>query len=53
LRFTDAVKEELDDHIEDPVMQFDSDFAFMTLELVKFIDALIKAFGGESEIEPV
>lgn len=53
LRFTDTVKEELDDHAEDPIMQFDSDFAFMTGELSKFIDEVITAFGGESEGEPV
>ena len=53
LRFTDTIKEELDDYAEDPAMQFDSDFAFMTLELSKFIDEVIMAFGGESELEPV
>jgi recombination associated protein RdgC len=53
LRFTDTVKEELDDHAEDPAQQFDSDFAFMTLELSTFIEEVIKAFGGESEGEPV
>jgi recombination associated protein RdgC len=53
LRFTDTVKEELDDHAEDPTLQFDSDFAFMTLELSRFIDEVITAFGGESEGEPV
>jgi recombination associated protein RdgC len=53
LRFTDTIKEELDDYAEDPAMQFDSDFAFMSLELSKFIEAVIKAFGGESEVEPV
>ncbi len=53
LRFTDTVKDEQDDHAEDPAMQFDSDFAFMALELSKFIDEVITAFGGESEAEPV
>ena len=53
LRFTDTIKEELDDYAEDPAMQFDSDFAFMTLELSKFIEEVIMAFGGESELEPV
>ena len=53
LRFTDTIKEELDEHAEDPAMQFDSDFAFMSLELSKFIDEVINAFGGESEAEPV
>jgi len=53
LRFTDTIKEERDDYAEDPAMQFDSDFAFMTLELSKFIEEVIMAFGGESEIEPV
>jgi recombination associated protein RdgC len=53
LRFTDALKQEMDQEHEDPVVQFDSDFAFMTLELSRFIDELIAAFGGESEAEPV
>ena len=34
-------------------MQFDSDFAFRVLELSKFIDEVINAFGGASEAEPV
>ena len=53
LRFTDTVKQELDNGHEDPAVQFDSDFAFMTLELSKFIDELIAAFGGENVAEPV
>ena len=53
LRFTDTIKEELDDYAEDPAMQFDSDFAFMTLELSKFIKEVIMAFGGEIEVERV
>ncbi len=53
LRFTDTVKQELDSGHEDPAMQFDSDFAFMTLELSTFIDELIAAFGGEHVSEPV
>lgn len=53
LRFTDTVKAEQDEMIDDPAQQFDSDFALMSLELSKFIEAVIKAFGGESEIEPV
>jgi len=43
----------MDEEHEDPVVQFDSDFAFMTLELSKFVDELITAFGGENEAEPV
>lgn len=53
LRFTDALKQEMDEEHEDPVVQFDSDFAFMTLELSKFIAELVAAFGGESDAEPV
>jgi recombination associated protein RdgC len=53
LRFTDALKQEMDEEHEDPVVQFDSDFAFMSGELSLFIKALIDAFGGESEAEPV
>ena len=53
LRFTDTIKEELDDHIEDPAMQFASDFAFMKLELSKYIEAVVMGFGGESEGEAV
>jgi len=53
LRLTDTLRQELDEEHEDPAVQFDSDFAFMTLELSKFIDELIGAFGGESEAEPI
>lgn len=53
LRFTDTVKEGQEDYVEDPAMQFDSDFALMTLELANFIEELMEAFGGESEAEPV
>ena len=53
LRFTDTLKQEMDEEHEDPRVQFDSDFAFMTLELSAFIQALIGAFGGENEAEPV
>ncbi|MCW8828686.1 MAG: recombination-associated protein RdgC [Gammaproteobacteria bacterium] len=53
LRFTDALKQEMDQEHEDPVVQFDSDFAFMTVELSKFIAELIVALGGENEAEPV
>ena len=53
LRFTDALKQEMDDSHEDPRVQFDSDFAFMTAELSKFIAELIAAFGGENDAEPV
>ena len=41
------------DHVDDAAAQFDSDFAFMSLELSGFIEALMAAFGGESEAEPV
>jgi hypothetical protein len=40
-------------HLTLLVQKFDSDFALMSLEMSKFIDAMIKAFGGESEIGPV
>lgn len=53
LRFTDTVKQEIDSGHEDPTVQFDSDFAFMTGELSTFIDELIAAFGGENVVEPV
>ncbi len=53
LRFTDTVKQELDTGHEDPAVQFDSDFAFMTLELSTFLEELIAAFGGEHVYEPV
>ncbi len=36
------MKQELDSDHEDPAVQFDSDFAFMTLELSKFIDELME-----------
>lgn len=53
LRPSDTLRQEMDDEHEDPAVQFDSDFAFMTLELSKFIEELIAAFGGESEAQPV
>lgn len=53
LRLSDTLRQELDEEHEDPVVQFDSDFAFMTLELSKFIDELIAAFGGENESQPI
>lgn len=53
LRFTDTLKEEMDEEHEDPIVQFDSDFAFMTLELSRFIKEVIAAFGGEHQVEPV
>ena len=52
-RFTGSLKGELDAHAEDPAIQFDSDFTFMTLELSKFIEKVIKAFGGASEIDSI
>ncbi|MFO7593193.1 MAG: recombination-associated protein RdgC [Pseudomonadota bacterium] len=53
LRFGDALKQELEEGHEDPVVQFDSDFALMTLELSKLINELVDALGGENEVEPV
>lgn len=53
LRFTDTLRAEMDEDYEDAAQQFDSDFAFMTLELSRFITELIAAFGGELEAEPV
>lgn len=50
LRFEDVVAEELaylDDADEAAV--FDAQFALMTLELARFIPALVNAFGGENE----
>ncbi len=48
LRFEDVVTEELDDlDSADEAALFDAQFALMTLELERFIPAVITAFGGE------
>lgn len=51
LRFSDVIKEraaEVGDG-DDEAVRFDSDFAIMTLELARFIPALLQAFGGINE----
>ncbi len=49
LRFLDVVQEEAENSYGDDVAScFDTDFALMTLELSRFIPALIEAFGGLS-----
>lgn len=47
LRFTDLVMEEAgDSHADDQAARFDADFALMSLELSRFIPAMLEAFGG-------
>lgn len=53
LRPSDTLRQEMDEGHDDPVAQFDSEVAFMTLELSRFIGELIAALGGEHEAEPV
>ncbi len=53
LRLTDTLRQEMDEEYEDPVVQFDSDFAFMTLEVSKLIQDLLAALGGENDTPPV
>jgi recombination associated protein RdgC len=45
LRFTDALREQMDSQ-DDPRAAFDQEFAVMTMELAKFLDGLLPAFGG-------
>lgn len=48
LRFLELVLEEAADvDADDAVARFDADFALLTLELSRFIPALLDAFGGE------
>ncbi len=50
LKFADALIEKADaDGADTAAEVFDNDFAVMSLELAAFIDALIEAFGGESQ----
>ena len=50
LKFDDKIQEQANDrNPETKAEQFDTDFAIMTLELKVFIQALLKAFGGENE----
>lgn len=47
LKFEDAISDQANDrNPETKAEQFDADFAIMTLELKKFIHALLTAFGG-------
>lgn len=50
LKFCDLIQEQAsNENAEDAAAQFDVDFSIMTLELAKFIKALISAFGGEDQ----
>lgn len=52
LRFSDVLQEEAADAgAEDAVARFDADFALMTLELSRFVPAMLDAFGGEEQME--
>jgi len=47
LRFSDIVQEQANDtEAEDVATRFDVDFSIMALELSRFIEALVNAFGG-------
>ncbi|HEC16477.1 MAG TPA: recombination-associated protein RdgC [Sedimenticola sp.] len=53
LRFLDLIQEAAADmEADDEASRFDADFSLMTLELSRFIPALMKAFGGEDESAP-
>ena len=50
LRFADLVQEQASEvDADDAATRFDVDFAIMSLELARFIDALASAFGGIPE----
>ncbi len=46
LRF-DAVDESDTSDLDDPLARFDADFAFMSLEVLRFVPILLQALGGE------
>ncbi len=53
LRFSDIVQEQANDvEAEDVATRFDVDFSIMALELSRFIEALVDAFGGADTTEP-
>ncbi|MCP4471136.1 MAG: recombination-associated protein RdgC [Gammaproteobacteria bacterium] len=53
LRFSDIVQEQANDvEAEDVATRFDVDFSIMSLELSRFIEALVNAFGGADTTEP-
>jgi len=49
LRFLDIIQEAAADNATDEASRFDTDFALMTLELSRFIPAMLDAFGGEDK----
>ncbi len=50
LRFLDVIQEAAQEvDADDEATLFDADFALMTLELARFIPALLEVFGGENE----
>ncbi|MCF6239575.1 MAG: recombination-associated protein RdgC [Candidatus Marinimicrobia bacterium] len=50
LRFLDVIQEAAQEvEADDEAGLFDADFALMTLELARFIPALLEVFGGESK----
>jgi recombination associated protein RdgC len=53
LRFSDVVQEQASDvEAEDAAARFDVDFSIMALELSRFTEALVSAFGGADTTEP-
>ncbi|MEM7017862.1 MAG: recombination-associated protein RdgC [Pseudomonadota bacterium] len=53
LRFEDIVQEQSESDENDPAMQFDQDFAVMSLQLTTFIEALSEAFDGMEQNEEI
>lgn len=52
VKFDDLISEQANErNPESRAEQFDADFAIMSMELKKFFDALLDAFGGESSPE--
>ena len=48
LRFADAIREQIENQ-EDARAQFDQEFAVMSMELGKFLQALLEALGGAAD----
>jgi len=44
-----VMDEAADTHADDQAARFDADFTLMSLELSRFIPALLEAFGGLAE----
>jgi len=52
LRFLDVIQEAAQEvEADDEATRFDADFALMSLELARFVPALLEAFGGENRAD--